>query len=275
VIPTNDEVSSSYYSTNPNRTLLVFVHGFRGKATETWTDFPALLPEQPRFSGFDILYYGYDGERATSDASGNLFSDVLDGLFSDPLGLAPAALRNRLARPPSFGYDRCILVAHSLGAVVSRRALLTAEQRGKPWVSRCHLVLFAPAHLGSPGPEQLAAATSALPSFFSLLAQFRAFNTPPLTDLKIDSVTLKNLLQESRDSLAAARSAAPQAKPPHLVAARVVWAEQDPIVVNARFLEDPPGTPMAGRNHIDVCKPTRTFPIPIAQLVAALDEIER
>jgi hypothetical protein len=42
-----------------DRTLVVFVHGFRGKALSTWLSFPDFVDEFDGLRNADLLFYGY------------------------------------------------------------------------------------------------------------------------------------------------------------------------------------------------------------------------
>ena len=148
-IPYDDVGLRCFLSTAPNRKLITFVHGYGGDPISTWADFDRLSREQPQLQGYDLLFYDYDGLRAELRASVNLFYDFLAWLFASPVVEINNSLPKACERPLSFGYDKVVLVCHSLGAVVARLALLRATQEKKSWASRVILVLFAPAHKGA------------------------------------------------------------------------------------------------------------------------------
>ena len=82
----------AFFSVNPTGKAILFIHGYTGDALKTWTDFPALLPQNPKFAGHDLFFYGYDGLRAPVGSSASLFRQFLEKLFgntADNLGRAP------------------------------------------------------------------------------------------------------------------------------------------------------------------------------------------
>ena len=42
------------------RGAVIFVHGFKGSAIDTWLDFPFALERESRVEDYDLLFYGYD-----------------------------------------------------------------------------------------------------------------------------------------------------------------------------------------------------------------------
>ena len=52
-----------YVVTNPHAEVktgtVVFVHGFRGAAVETWEGFPELLSEDPDLGAYSFCFWGY------------------------------------------------------------------------------------------------------------------------------------------------------------------------------------------------------------------------
>ena len=136
------------FAVQPNRKALLFIHGFNGDAVKTWSDFHELLPERPKFTCHDIVFYGYDGLRAEMNASAAIFRAFLDKLLMATKSFLADNLPPSAQRADDFGYDELVIVAHSLGAVISRRALLDATRNKSEWVARTKLVLYAPAHKG-------------------------------------------------------------------------------------------------------------------------------
>ena len=63
-----------------------------------------------------------------------------------------------------------------------------------------------------------------------------------------------------------------QAKPKagHLVAHTVVWADNDKVVINQRFVDDPRAKLIRDSDHRRVCKPLGSFLDPVDYVVAAL-----
>jgi alpha-beta hydrolase superfamily lysophospholipase len=255
-----DKDVEALLATAPERRAVLFIHGYSGRPVKTWRQFDQLLPGCGDCANRDLFFYGYDGIRADMLASASLFRDFLDRLLTAPADLLNAVLPASAKRPASFGYDEIAIVAHSLGAVISRRALLDATRLGRPWAPRTRLILFAPAHCGASVADLALETASGLPllSFFVSAARF----TSPLIDqLRPDSAELKALRE---DTLAAA------AAHPHLVARSVFIAEYEKIVRNETFALDPPPVAIAGTNHTDICKPSADNRKPLELLVKAL-----
>src|SRR5260370_23024341 len=144
----------AHWTCKPADRLVVCVHGFGGSASGTWPDFPALLPQAAALTTRDLIFYGYDGRFTQENSSAISFYDFLEQFLANPV-----AVVNRTQPPTApdrvnFVYSRVMIVAHSLGAIVTRRALLHAHQvqlRGSviTWLSTVRMFFFAPAHAGA------------------------------------------------------------------------------------------------------------------------------
>lgn len=250
------------FATRPNRKALLFIHGFSGDAVTTWSDFHQLLPHRPTCTSRDLIFYGYDGLRAEMHASAALFRAFLDRLLAHTPYFLTENLPPSARRADDFGYDEVTIIAHSLGAVIARRALLDATRSDSAWVSKIKLVLFAPAHRGAKVADLALEAASSFPflRFFGIAARFQS----PLIDaLKPGSLMLEVLLRETETATRDGANA-------HLVAAKVVIAEYEKIVQNDSFGGDPPPDTILGTTHTSVCKPRREFLEPILMLETCL-----
>ena len=137
------------FAANPGRKAIIFIHGYGGDAVSTWSAFDRILPTRKEIEGYDVMFYGYDGLRAELVASSTLFQGFLDWVFNVRAATLNESLPSSAPRNNDFGYDETILVAHSLGAVIARWALLQATDQQKKWAPRVKLILFAPAHMGA------------------------------------------------------------------------------------------------------------------------------
>jgi alpha-beta hydrolase superfamily lysophospholipase len=246
------------FATNPSRKAILFIHGYNGDAINTWSDFHELLPGRPKCAHSDIYFYGYDGLWAELQATAAIFRAFLDNLFNGTNTLFKENLTPSESRPIDFMYDELVIVAHSLGAVIARRALLDATQIGSDWISRIKLVLFAPAHKGARAVDLAMEALSWItPLKFCKI--FISFNSPITEQLKPGSQTLKDLLEETN-------TATKNGGNPHLIAKKVVIAQYDKIVTNERFGNDPPPESIPDTTHTSVCKPKINFLQPISIL---------
>jgi pimeloyl-ACP methyl ester carboxylesterase len=253
----------AYFSINPNGKLLLFVHGFGGSSTGTWDQFSSLLPEEAACAGCDLIFYGYDGLHVRSDISATNLGNFLDRLLTDPCAIVNPLLDPLQQRPASFSYNSVVIVAHSLGAVVSRRAVLNALRNGKQWTDKIKLALFAPAHMGANTAKLAAQAITALPWVGNFLAPWIQYKFSVLQDLETASLTLKQLLDDTEKALK-------QAKATYLIATSVVFGEHERIVNPNRFCEDPDLKVFKSKDHMQVCKPSKDFIEPIQEVIGLL-----
>ena len=138
------------WAKQPAGQAIVFVNGFGGSPQKTWPDFPDLLAERSECAESDLIFYGYHSFKARVAASANEFSSFMQTLCARPAVLINETLRPELRRPSTFQYSSVIIVAHSLGAVIARQALLDLDEGPrKKWLDKLSLVLFAPAHMGA------------------------------------------------------------------------------------------------------------------------------
>lgn len=254
----------SYWSLNPSGHAIVFVHGFGGSATGTWNEFGLLLPQHEKCAGCDLLFYGYDGLYAQASLSAGLLETFLDTLFHDPLKWIAEQLLRERRKEQGFEYKSVLIVAHSLGAIVTRRAILDARQNSRDWVGRTSMVLFAPAHSGAENVIALGSeALSAIPYVGRVLAQFGKFRYQPLSDMEKDSPTLDLLKQETEAALAAGTA-------DYLKARKVIFGSDERIVRAMRFCSDPAPVVIEGKDHGSVCKPAAAYADPVTLLIEVL-----
>lgn len=243
----------------PTGTLVVFVHGFTGNAILTWSRFNSLLRDRPDTAGCDLVFFGYDGFRTRAVVSSNHLLKFLRGLHEKSADIVNASLRPR-ARQPSFRFRRTIVVAHSLGAVVARMALLEATHRSDKWARATQLLLFAPAHTGA----QALRVAGALFGALQLSAAF-AIGTqvaPVLIDLAEDSRTLKELREGTFSALESGNL--------HLAARGILHCEQDNVVHPNAFCPQDAEADFVQRTHVNICKPDDHYEEPIRILRGSL-----
>lgn len=259
--------TSAHWAKAPSQSALVFVHGFFGHAVTTWTSFPELLLADSRLRDVDIIFYGYDGRRRQAGNSALEFLQFLTKLAEEPSKVSASGLgRSSTAQP----YRRLVIAAHSLGAVIVRRALLDAARANPSWLERVRLVLFAPAHNGAYAAVLASAFISDQDWFLGKLAgAVTQYNIPLLEDLKPDSVVIRRLQDETRQALAKAQAVDPNASPAHLVPRAVVWANDDRVVINQPFESDPLALLWDG-DHAHVCKPNLGFVDPVHLVINEL-----
>lgn len=95
---------------------IIFIHGFGGDAVKTWGAFPELLAADSRLDGWDIYFLGYHT---------SLAPDILRGIWSSDPDLDELAgfLSTQAAHGTLGKYKQLALVAHSMGGLVTQRAL--------------------------------------------------------------------------------------------------------------------------------------------------------
>lgn len=257
-----DNSVQAMFSTNPGRKALVFVHGFSGRAVETWSDFHLLIPQSDKFADFDLYFYGYDGLWSELHASAGMLRDFLDRLLNENPQLVNASLPAAASRPDDFCYEQVVLVAHSLGAVICRRALVDATKMQLPWPTRIRMLFFAPAHRGAKVAD-LALEAASFFSFLKFFGVFSRFSSPLIDQLKPDSTELETLLAETVELCQDGDNR-------HLVAHKVWIAEYERIVKNETFGIDPPPETIPDSDHLSICKPHQGFRIPLACLEECL-----
>lgn len=253
------EGTQALFAFTSPKDLIVFIHGFGGDSIGTWNGFPALLTQSDTFSKQDIIFYGY---KSLETQAGNHAES-----FKDFLKLSVAPLANKLLPKnqnlPERNYQRIILVAHSLGAVVVRHALLSAYKDGENWISKTRMVLFAPAHKGAKVQKL---AKEALTGWFGLINLFASYNYPILGDLEPGSKILEDLETETNELLDKNAGDFTKAK-------KVIWGTKDKVVNNVRFYLD--ASPVQiDKGHTGVCKPDADddFMSPIDILKEILNE---
>jgi pimeloyl-ACP methyl ester carboxylesterase len=242
--------------------VIIFIHGFAGDSNTTWLKFPSLLPTLPETSLTDFVYYGYDGKRTYANNSAIEFFDFLNSLLLDPARISNESLpKGAEKRKRFFRYRRVIIVAHSLGAVVARLALLRAhaihfdQQDIIPWLSTVRLVLFAPAHKGAKAAFLAGFLLSGGNFIFKCVTVGVRYMFPLIDEMVPNSPVLADLTKRT-EALLVKRKQAEQTFPDnHLVAFQVIWAGNERVVENIQFCDDPQPDMFRYQNHKTVCKP--------------------
>jgi len=257
------------FAHNPCGRVIVFVHGFTLKPHNTWVDFPMLAPGLPKCHGADLVFYQYNCLTTQPTSSGGVLRQFMQLLWQDAAAISNAVLPSTVHRPAGFRYQSLTLVAHSLGAVVTRYAMvsaLLANPNPDPWVSQTKLILFAPAHKGAAITRLGAEGLTNLPGIGTLLTPITAafkLACPPLRALEPGSQVLEELERRCTEIRKTHAGAS-------LRAAHVVWGQHDNVVENLMFADDPTSEVIIGKGHSNVCKPSPHFTRPLEILESHL-----
>ena len=225
-------------SKKPPKHCIVFVHGFSGSALDTWEGFNSDALQDPALDETDLVFFGYDGRKSNALAAASFFFDLLDSLLGN------GALISSV-RPTPPAYASCVLAAHSLGALVTRWALLRAYDQKQPWLKDIRYLLFAPAHSGGIIVDSVTDLLSSN-SFLKFFGDVAKADMPLLQELRPGSPVLKALEDQTRIAINAGCT--------NLRARRVIIAEYEQVVSNLPFPGDPYPTAIRGAYHTSVCK---------------------
>jgi pimeloyl-ACP methyl ester carboxylesterase len=249
-------------------TVVVFVHGWSGSGVGTWDHFPRALRFTPEARTVDFLFVDYPSVSHTvAFCSAQLRGFLLD-LVRDPTEriLNSSLPRGAPRRPPALQYGRIIIVAHSMGAFISRRALLDLDRNDltRAERERFQLLFFAPAHKGSRLPLLIESGLGLdwLPGAVAV-GKLLTLRYRSLEDLAVGSGSLTSLAEDGRE-MTAKREAAHE--PTEYLRARVIHAENDKVVVQDTFYPDYPASPIMRQNHRTVCKPGDDYLKPVEAL---------
>ena len=246
-------------------TAIVCVHGWRGSALGTWEEFPSAIRSVPEAARTDAFFLNYPSTTLSVSTCAREAQEFLHDVLRDPANtiVNPSMPSGGPRRPPGWRYRRVVVMAHSMGAVVSRRALLDLERGGlsPAEAAAIRLLFFAPAHLGSSLPEFIASGLGLdwLPGP-SLVGRALKVHYRSLADLEEGSKALDLLLDDNRSKRE--RRNTSQEPDDHL-RAFVLHAWKDKVVVQDRFDEDHDGRPVPDRHHRSVCKPAGPYRRPI------------
>ena len=249
-------------SVQPER-LVVFVHGFRGEALGTWQSFPVSGHRSPWWQAADLLFVGYKSQSDSIKGVADSLRDNLPRFYprppSDQLVANGVAIREIVAAD----YRELILVGHSLGGVVIRRALLDVAHR---WVTRLEtepgtqrpsmldakVRLFSPASAGfRPGGwVGLLKETGVWRIAEPYLRRSTAYtDLQPGSDLLIETrARTEDYVRRDKRAFAALR-------------VEILWARPDKIVLEDRYDDDYPDDSVSA-THSSVCKPRDGFAAP-------------
>jgi hypothetical protein len=268
------ELPGSYalLSENPKTdAAILFFHGFLGDAHGTWLNFQSMIDTDgttaPQWDRSDLFFLQYSSFRESISSIASIALEAVDHLFPIPprslfemdrsIKGVPDSIMRLSLRPHK--YKSLILVAHSEGAAVLRRAVEIAykNRKQKKKVSTklrtTELNLFAPAHLGFEPKGWIGACLSISrieQVAITVLKLSRAF-----VEMKEKTAllsTVKNTDQYARDD-----------SDYKALRARVLIGKEDDIVVRGEFAYDTVLPEEPDQDHSSICKPRVEYSKPL------------
>lgn len=243
-------------SVEPAR-LIVFVHGFGGRAVRTWREFELSGQTRAWWRESDMLFVGYESRKERpSETAAWLRRRLPDFYPLLPSGIAmhgEAGARDAATNP----YCELVLVGHSLGGFILRLVLL---QQARSWLFQdrevepdaprpplldATLRLFSPASAGFQPAGLLAILTCVFSAGMVALNGSPAFTAlqPGSTLLSGTREETEALISRYREELAALR-------------AYIMWARPEQVVEREGYQTDYEADSLIPvRSHADVCKP--------------------
>lgn len=258
----SDDCVYAMFSMTPSDKAIVFIHGYFGDPVDTWLDFPELVEEYPDFNTYDVYFYGYGRNQTDVISIAAIFSTFIDKLFVDS-----SRAWGQLPIFPLFAvsghrYDKIVIASHSLGAVVTRIALLQMTNDGKEYAKRTKLILYAPAHMGA-SLVDVAFELCSVFRTFAILKSIYSFKCKLLDQLSENSDELRYLRDKTQEAINVGCNN-------HLIAEKVIIAQYETVVRNIPFCSDPVPYVVTGATHKTVCKPRKNNPDPLEQMVDCL-----
>jgi hypothetical protein len=221
-----------------------------------------MLQGQPGVSDYDLIFYEYDSLGQQLGDMAFPLMGFLRTLCTDASRIVNRGLSPAEHRPPAFAYKQLLIVGHSLGAVVIRRALLNAHGNKEAWVSQSRFILFAPADCGAFSAPLVSEALSGVP-VGSIGAAALKQTFPVLVALEPGSDDLEHLLDDTIKATSGGSAA-------YLRAERVLFAEHENVTKKQKFLLDEWADAIAGTTHTSVCKPDISRPDSVTYVVGLL-----
>jgi pimeloyl-ACP methyl ester carboxylesterase len=249
------------------RRLVIFVHGFQGGAVRSWRDFPMVDQAEDWWQESDLLFVSYPSERENLTASASRLRRVLPDFYPH-LPDGTLQISGFSVRPAQAGgYEELILVGHSLGGVVVRRALCDAAEdwlwrrakgqgADRPTILDAKVRMFSPASAGF-RPSGRLGLVRATP--FWVVANAYLRRSSAFTDLQPASPVLRETRTRTEALLQG-----PHGDELGALGAEIVWANPDDVVLSERYTTDRPAVAADGTDHGSVCKPNQGYVLPWA-----------
>jgi pimeloyl-ACP methyl ester carboxylesterase len=277
-------------SSGNSDTAVVFVHGFWGDSKDTWLQFQWMIDayqnKHPWWKQCDLYFYQYSSFSESIDNSAHDFLNFLNTFFPKPpaemLRIDPDPLLRNFQLPKvvlaSRRYRELVLVGHSEGAIVIRRAVVIRgkdlrtsfrlnllKKKNKSVLKRefemlsARLSLFAPAMRGF-APSGWIGALLAVGRIAAYADPMLHYST---AFVEMQAKTVLDDLREDTHQLLAEFPWIPALR------ASILFGRKDYVVAKGEYFEDSPEDPVPNQGHVSICKPTPSYSKPL-EFVAAL-----
>lgn len=256
----HDLARVAYFSNSTPERLVVFMHGFNG-GSKSWRDFQEISEDDKWWISSDLLFLEYDSVNLGVQGVADSFRRHIREFFPYPSEecaiLDGLPVREDISTP----YQELILVGHSLGGLILRRALVDALQASldgsvtlDPILLSAKLRLFSPA---SEGFRPSAALGMLQASTLWPIARMFLAKSPSFADLQPGSPLLVNT--RNRTERFVLGNVAPGAE---ALRANILWASPDEVVITERYDSDFTQESVNGQNHSSICKPKPDYDLP-------------
>lgn len=246
-----------YVSHSATKRLVVFVHGFQGKATTTWDDFRRSGKIDAWWRESDMLFIAYDSTKDNTAAVASRIRRLFPSFYPRPFSAA-MTIDGAAARADTLTeYSELIILGHSLGGLIVRRAIADSVQAWKedeagsprPKILDAQVRLFSPAIKGF---QATGWAGAAYATPLKAVAELRLKMSPAYMDLQPGSPILVETCTRT-EQLAEEFGSVPSLRP------RIVWANPENVVITERYSTDLVDEFIDDTSHITVCKPNDSY----------------
>lgn len=245
------------WSLSPQNKAIVFIHGFNGSSMDTFGDFNLDFRYRPEYEGYDVYFFSYGSMFKQIANSALRFLDFLKSIHDN----LKEVMRDSGIRENRLGvYSKIVIIGHSLGAVVARQALNDGYDAKETWLNKCELIFFAPAHIGA-RPEIMSFIN--FPSFLKCLGPFTKYVVVTLNQLTDPSIIIGPMTEKCRELIEK------KGITTFTIAKKIIWADDERVVQNRKFLQDPNAIILLG-GHTTVCKPHTNFDKPFIEVAPLL-----
>jgi pimeloyl-ACP methyl ester carboxylesterase len=126
------DVVTTFRESETANSVVLFIHGFSGEASNTFANIPHFLIQDKRMDGWDMFPVGYS-ENINPEMGKSVWASLTD--IKRNSTYLTTSLKHKFSK-----YKRIAIVAHSLGGLVAQQAILGLSLQEMEKIS--HLILF-------------------------------------------------------------------------------------------------------------------------------------